>query len=143
MTYTARNVGSPSAFSAPAGRSRGLGAAGLWLALVALLVGPFARPAAAAAADPDELFKSVVNRALDLVEPPEGQAPQTFSAKVKVVKADGLDGQALGATADVGFQAPDRVRASATFGGQTYAAGRDRQELWVHEPGKKFALLAR
>src|SRR4051812_14831214 len=141
MTHPARKVGPPRA-SAPSRRL----AAGWWLlALVGLLLGPLApRPAAAAqAADPDELFKSVVNRALDLIEPPDGQAPQTFSAKVKVVKADGLDGQALGATADVGFQAPDRVRASATFGGQTYAAGRDRQELWVHEPGKKFALLAR
>src|SRR3954464_2684493 len=77
MTYTARNVGLPSV--APAARSRAA-AAGLWLARIALLLNPLVRPTPAAAAqagDPDELFKSVVNRALDLIEPPDGQPPQT------------------------------------------------------------------
>ena len=104
-----------------------------------------ARPARAGSdtLDGDELLLSAVNKWADLIEPPAGAPARTLSAKIKMVKTAGLVREAADATGEIAYQAPDRLRVSALVGGQTYAAGRDGQQLWVHEPDKHFALLAR
>jgi hypothetical protein len=93
--------------------------------------------------DGDELLLSAVNKWADLIEPPAGAPARTLSAKIKMVKTAGLVREAADATGEIAYQAPDRLRVSALVGGQTYAAGRDGQQLWAHEPDKHFALLAR
>ena len=60
-----------------------------------------------------------------------------------MLKAEGLPGAVAGLTADVAFQAPDRLRVSALVGGHTYSLGRDVQALWVSIPHKDFALVGK
>ena len=57
--------------------------------------------------------------------------------------ARGLPNELKGLTADVAFQAPDRLRISVTSGGQTYSVGRDRQQLWADVPHRNLALLGK
>src|SRR5688572_20630347 len=98
-------------------------------------------PQAQPTADAGAVLSGAVDKLLGLVEPAEGQAPQTLSAKLKVVKAQGLPGEAQDATASFAFQAPDRLWVTATFGGETYAAAQNRpHQARFHQPGKKFAL---
>jgi isopenicillin-N N-acyltransferase-like protein len=125
----------PSAFSASV----------FCLATLALLTFTRTAPAADAKADAEAgvVFSGAVDKLLGLVEPAPGQAGQTLSAKIKVVKAEGLPREAQDATAAVALQAPDRLWVTATFGGDTYAAAQNGQEVWFHQPGKKFALLAK
>jgi hypothetical protein len=52
-----------------------------------------------------------------------------------------LPAKLLGATVDVAYQAPDRLRLTGTYDGQTYHVARDGQELWVYVPGKKFGAV--
>ncbi|HTK74190.1 MAG TPA: hypothetical protein VL371_02970 [Gemmataceae bacterium] len=118
--------------------------------LLTLLAGLIAAGAAAQTAragsdtlDGDELLLSAVNKWSELIQPPPGAPARTVSARIKMVKTAGLVREAADATGEIAYQAPDRLRVSALVGGQTYAAGRDGQQLWVHEPDKHFALLAR
>ena len=116
--------------------------------LLALMVGLLAATGAMARAgsdvlDGDELQLSAVNKWSELIEPPAGAPARTFSASVKMVKTAGLVREAADATGEIAYQAPDRLLVSALVGSQTYAAARDGQQLWVHEPDKHFAVLAR
>ncbi|MDB5353952.1 MAG: hypothetical protein JWN24_405 [Phycisphaerales bacterium] len=89
------------------------------------------------------MLAGAIHRWADLIEPPAGAAPQTLVAKVKVTQADGLPAEAAGATAQIAFEAPARVKISASFAGSDHSAGRDGNQIWVHEPGKKFAVLGK
>ena len=122
-------------------------AAALLAALCLLLPAPArlasaAEPPAAPAAQPTaaEVLSDVLRRWADVVEPRPGQAPKTFTTSVTITKADGLPDELKGATLDLAFQGPDRLRVTADVRGATYAAGRDGQEAWVHMPAKKFAI---
>ena len=130
MTRTQRNIDPTSRATLPL----------LPLLCAVLLLWP-----ARAADEPKagDLLVSALNRWADVVEPPAGRPAQTFSARLKLVRAEGLADKAAGATGEVAFQSPDRLRVAATVRGETYAAGRDGQQLWVHEPGKKFAVLGK
>ncbi len=48
-----------------------------------------------------------------------------------------------GKSATVGFQAPDRFTLTAEYRGETYSAGRDQQEAWIHVSAKKFGVVGR
>jgi outer membrane lipoprotein-sorting protein len=87
------------------------------------------------------MLADVIKRWADLLEPPAGERPQALQAKITLTKAKGLSREAEGATLDLSFQAPDRLRASAKVRGEPYAVGRDGQQLWLHEPAKKLAIL--
>jgi hypothetical protein len=52
-----------------------------------------------------------------------------------------LPREAAGASLDLAYQGPDRLRISATVDGTKYAAGRIGQQLWAHMPAKKFAIV--
>ena len=90
---------------------------------------------------PSELFNAALQRVMTIVEPAPGSEPQTVSARLDIVKADGLPKELAGQSAAVGFEAPDRLTLSTEYKGKTYAAGRDRQELWIHVPDKKFGVV--
>lgn len=100
-------------------------------------------PAAPAARQPKpaEVLADVLRRWADVVEPRPGQAAQTFSTTVTVTRAEGLPKELNGATLDLAFQGPDRLRVTASVRDAKYALGRIGQELWIHMPAKKFAIV--
>jgi hypothetical protein len=117
-----------------------------YLAVLSLLTLTRTAPAAEAQDRPEAgvVFSNAVDQLLGLIEPAPGQAAQTLSAKVKVTKAEGLMREAQDATAAFAFQAPDHLRVTAKVAGETYAAAQNGPEqVWFHQPDKKFALLAK
>ena len=100
-----------------------------------------ARAADPVAAKPAEVLADVLRRWADVVEPRPGQPARTFATTIKVTKAEGLPKELDGATLDLAFQGPDRLRLSANVRGDAYALGRDGQSLWFHMPAKKFAIV--
>jgi isopenicillin-N N-acyltransferase-like protein len=117
-----------------------------WLAGAAFLVGAAWPAAAARAAEPvhaPALLRSAVLRWMDLAEPSADAPPRVVTLKVVVAKADGLPREAAGAAVDVAYQYPDRLRIAATVAGERHVAGRDGQQLWAHEPGKKFGTVGK
>jgi len=124
----------------------------VFLAGASLRAGDVARAGAAAtdarvteAQKPIEVLSAALSRWAEIVQPPQDQAAraQTFVTRVTVSKAEGLPGAVAGLTADVAFQAPDRLRVSAVAGGKTYSLGRDVQTLWASIPHKDFALVGK
>ena len=109
--------------------------AGRAAAAAAPLIAPSSTP------DPKVVLADVLRRWADVIEPPAGQAAPTFTTKLTVTKADGLPPEAAGASADIAFQAPERLRMTVNAHGKTYAAGRQGQQLWLHMPAEKFAIL--
>lgn len=93
------------------------------------------------AVKPAQVLSDVLRRWADIVEPRPGQAAQTFTTTVTVTRAQGLPKELNGATVDFAFQGPDRLRLTAAVRDTRYALGRDGQELWLHMPARKFAIL--
>lgn len=96
---------------------------------------------AESAVSASDLLSETIQRWADVIDSPPDHAARTLVARVTVTKAEGLPRQIEGATADVAYQGPDRLRASTTVHGQEYVVGRNGQSLWVHEPGKKFGVV--
>jgi isopenicillin-N N-acyltransferase-like protein len=92
---------------------------------------------------PPELFNVALQRVAGIVEPTPEHEPQTFSARLEVVNAEGLPKELSGQSAILAFQAPDRLTISAEYKGKGYALGRDQQEAWVHVADKKFGVLGK
>ena len=90
-----------------------------------------------------QVLGRAITRLEDLIEPPEDARPQMLSAHLKIVRAKGLPEQAADAVGDIAFQAPSHGRLTATVAGNTFTICRDRNELWIDEPGKKFAVLGK
>ena len=88
-----------------------------------------------------QILTGAVNKWADLVEPSEDQSPQTLTTTIKVVRGEGLPREVRDLTANLSLRAPDRLRLSATIGGDAYTIGRAGQNLWVHMPSKHFALV--
>lgn len=78
-----------------------------------------------------------------VIEPAEGDAPHTFTAHLRVVRAQGIPAQAAGAVCDIAFQSPSQLRIAAIVDGIPISAARNHNELWFDEPAKKFALIGR
>jgi len=112
----------------------------LFVSLVALL---WLARAAPAEESPRHILSDAVARWANLAEGRQASAPQTLSARIKLVKSDGLPPELAGLVADLAYQAPDRLRLSGTASGFTASAGRDGNTLWVYEPQKKFAVLGK
>lgn len=98
-------------------------------------------PAAPTRVKPADVLADVIRRWADVVEPRPGQAAKTFTTTVTVTRAEGLPKELKGASLDLAFQGPDRLRLTANVRDAEYALGRDGQELWLHMPAKKFAIL--
>jgi isopenicillin-N N-acyltransferase-like protein len=120
-------------------------AIGVFVVGVTTLLSPVARGAAGPGAteQPLEVLRAALDQWKRIVQPAPGEAPRTFVTRIKVVKADGLPKALSQLTADVAYQAPDRLRVSVSAGGRQFQLGRDGQELWVNVPDKRFALLGR
>src|SRR4051812_18064461 len=88
------------------------------------------------ATKPSVTINSMLQRVGSLVEPAE--AARTFTATLRVTKADGLPKEVSGATVEIAVQAPDRLGLVAKVAEHTVAVCRDGQELWAHVPEKKF-----
>jgi len=90
---------------------------------------------------PLRLFGGALGRLMQIVEPSTNETPRTFTTILKLTKTTGLPKELAGQELSLAFQAPDHLRLSAKWDNQEYIVGRDRQELWVNVPGKKFGLL--
>ena len=88
-----------------------------------------------------QFFVKAVTQVVAILEPPTNQAPRTFTATVKVIKAEGLPKETEGRELDLAVQAPDHIRLAASWDRQSYTACRDGQEVWIYAPGKKFGLI--
>src|SRR5205807_7766046 len=99
--------------------------------------------AQAAPPSADRVLSEALSKWAKVIEPAADQPVRAFTAKVKVIKADGLPKELLGVVADVAYQAPDRLRVSTAVSGHAFTICRDGQQVWIHEPSKKFAVLGK
>ncbi len=108
-----------------------------------LLTSPFllAQTPETKTSTPAEIFSAMLSKTARVIEPATGAPLQTFSTRLKILQADGAPKELLGRELDLAFQAPDRLRLQAVFEGQTYALGRNGQQLWAHAPARKFGII--
>lgn len=92
---------------------------------------------------PSKIVNAALQRIATLVEPPAGEPVRTFTATLRITRAEGLPKEASGASVEVAVQAPDHAGVVATVKGNTYAACRDGQEMWIHVPEKKFGVIGK
>jgi len=113
------------------------------LACIAIVCALSPTAAAARQVDPDDLLKSAIFHWMDLAQPADAASARTVSIDATLTKAAGLPGPATGAVGSFSYQWPDKLRAAVTVAGEEHRVGRDGQQLWVHQPAKKFGLLGR
>jgi len=92
---------------------------------------------------PQEIFSAALQKIVSVIEPLAETAPKTFSARLELLKANGLPKEFKGQTATLTFQAPDRLNLSARYKNQTYSLGRDGQELWIYMPDKQWGVVGK
>jgi len=92
---------------------------------------------------PAEVFGKALLQVANLLEPLPGAPPKVFSARLKVVKAQGIPQDFLGRELNLSFQTPDKARLSTMIDGAPVTVGRNGQELWAHVPAKRFAVLGK
>ena len=90
---------------------------------------------------PTRLLTGAMMRIARIFEASNPESPRTFTATLRILKADGLPTEFAGREVKLAFQAPDHLRIAGSWDGQDFVAGRDQQELWVHVPAKKFGLI--
>lgn len=90
---------------------------------------------------PAKLLTGAMTRVAQIFEVPNNETPRTFTATLRVLKADGLPKEFNGREVSLAFQAPDHLRIATQWDGQDLVVGRDQQELWVHVPARKFGLV--
>jgi hypothetical protein len=71
----------------------------------------------------------------------DAEGARTFATTLEVLEADGLPKEVRGLRVELRIAAPDRLRLVTEIKGDRIELGRDRQELWAWQPGKKFAIL--
>jgi isopenicillin-N N-acyltransferase-like protein len=87
-----------------------------------------------------QILLNAITHWADVVENKTTAPPRTLVAQLKLVKSTGLPPQFDSTSVDLAFQAPDRLRISGSASDATLSVGRDRNDLWVDEPQKKFAV---
>lgn len=93
------------------------------------------------AKSPQEILGAAVGRVAALIEPASGAAAKTLLTTLRVVEAEGLGRSLAGRTAQIAFQAPDRLTVTVEIEKRELQAGRNGQELWLFAPGKKFGVV--
>src|SRR5436305_11160450 len=88
------------------------------------------------APSPMQSFAGAVTRIAAIVQPVDNETARVFVTSMKVLKAEGLPKELVGAEVDLAFQSPDHLWMSAAWKGHKALVGRDEQELWVHVPEK-------
>src|SRR5258706_14909700 len=106
------------------------------LVLVVLLVLPVGLRAEqpAPVAPPSKIVNGALQRIATLVEPPPGQAVQTFTATLRGTKAGGLPKEFLGAMVELALHAPDHAGIVAHGKGHPYASRRAGQQIGRQTP---------
>ena len=66
---------------------------------------------------------------------------QSLSTTLEVLRSDGLPKELASAKIELQIAAPDRLRAAVRVKGERVEIGRDGQQVWAWQPGKKFAVL--
>lgn len=94
-----------------------------------------------AAKTPQEILGAAIGKLVALVEPAPGTPPRTLSTTLQIVSAEGLGAGLAGHTADLAFQAPERLKVSTTIEGRTLELGRNGQQLWLFAPAKRFGVI--
>lgn len=89
---------------------------------------------------PAEIFTRALVKVADLLEPGTNAAPKQFSVQLKVTRAAGVSAEFLNRELGLSFQPPDKALITAQVDDQPVAIGRDGEQLWVHVPGKHFAV---
>jgi len=111
-----------------------------WLGVALWLPGGAAAQSETPTNNPVPWLMGALDRVVSTVAPGTN-APATFTATLKITRAGGLPKELADREFELAFQAPDRLRLSAVWEHQELVLGRDRQQVWVYEPSKKFALL--
>ena len=111
--------------------------------IVLLSAGLLRAQTAAPEPKPAAVFAKALLKVADLLQPPKGAAPKTFSTRLRVVKSEGAPKELLGRELELSFQAPDMARMSAVVDGSPVTIGRLGQQFWVHVPAKQFALIGK
>lgn len=93
--------------------------------------------------DAPGMLRDAVFRWMDLAEPSPDAPKQRVAIKATVAKAEGLPSEAAGASVDVSYQYPDKLRVAATVGNEQHFVGRDGQQLWALRPAVKFGVLGK
>ncbi len=110
------------------------------LLLALLLLSPAAPRAADDAALAQRLL-AIANTWTGVLAPPAGSPAPAFTTEIEIVAATGAPQDLLGKRLSLAWQAPDRVKLSATVKDETYSAGRFQNQLWLHAAGKQFGLV--
>ncbi len=113
-------------------------------AVLTLLLLLLLAPAAPRAADEMDLARRLLAIATTwagVLTPPADSPAPAYSTEIEIITATGAPKDLLGKRVALAFQAPDRVKLTATVGAETYAAGRFQNQLWLHASGKQFGLV--
>lgn len=87
----------------------------------------------------DELFARGLAR-LAAVFDAEPAEPIEFRTTLEVTRGEGLPKAVQELKVDLAIATPDRLQISTAIGKERVSFGRVGQELWVHQPGKNFAV---
>jgi len=97
--------------------------------------------AAAPATKPAALVAKSLEAIGRLVEPAANTPPRTFSATLRVVRAEGVPKEVAGAVLDLAIAAPGHLKLRATVGGNEYVAARAGDSISIYVPAKKFGVV--
>ncbi len=109
--------------------------------VTALTLAVLVRAQDTATRTPQEILGAAVGKLAALVEPAAGAPARTLSTTIKIVSAEGLGQGLAGHTADLAFQAPDRLKVSTEIEGRTLELGRNGQQLWLYAPARQFGVI--
>jgi len=96
-----------------------------------------------AAPTPQQILVRTLQKIVTIVEPAQDTPPPAFRAEIRFDKADGLPKQLAGQSAVLAFQAPDHVTLAARYKNESYALGRDGQQLWMYVGGKNWGVIGK
>lgn len=100
-----------------------------------------ARAQESTAKSPQEILGATVTRLTSLIQPPTNTPAKTLSTTLRISEAKGLGKGLVGHTAQLAFQAPDRLKIATEVEGRDLQFGRAGQALWLFAPGKKFGVI--
>jgi len=111
------------------------------IVLLAIAVLPSLVYAQPPSTQPSQVLSSLITRTLAMIEPAENAPPKTLSTHIIITKADGLPPDLLNSSLDLAYQAPDHLRLTATYRGQSYSVCRNAQQLWAYLPSRHFGVI--
>ncbi|MCX8155347.1 MAG: C45 family autoproteolytic acyltransferase/hydrolase [Verrucomicrobiae bacterium] len=90
---------------------------------------------------PAILLGNALAKVAALLEPSPNTPAETWSAQIKLVRAQGIPKELAEAKLNLAIQSPNRARVEVQANGHTYALGRQGQELWIYAGAKQFGIV--